>query len=877
MPFRRTGALAALVPFVLLAATAVPARSQNGQTAGIFVDRANKPHNWSVNAGHTLLWENQPYVPVGGLFSPRYLALGATEENWQKDVAGLEVLKAKGVQDVIIDPVISPVDIPAAAWQRVVDYLDGNGFRYGISFGAGVNTPLSGTVVKPTNYRIEDVRENVDLSWSVADSDTARYVLVDGTDGTNILSEGTLRVRNNSATLPGNARIPQGTVAILYPHKALKVGRNGSLPDVWAGYDRYRDKLVALFTQVKFGSGLRFFLDPLVHPISLQGEVESLIPDSPAFRLEWEAYLASRYPTVEDIMNAWGISEREGIDVRQASRMIPLASNGRGVPFFLDTTTGKRYETRGGDARFWSDLSDCRTGSLTYYLNAITGVLKREVADVPIVFTRTHHHRIFANQDRNNGFDGLGIAAYARGSAIVSGGAGSVIMQAQEAKRPVWCVVTETQDTSSTTKSQLGYPSQQTLFYDLDWLRGIGAKGFFVNGFQVLPEEPYQNFQLLKAPEQIGWLKAYADRMKTVLSPGDGRGSSILPFPTAAAGVVRPGPIPGSSVYWAESLAPGKLLNFGTSYQGYIISLPEGETTVLWSLSGPRQTRLRVGDTKRVEISTPDGVPVKFKADAKKHMVTLEMGDTPLIIKGNESENTYPMEAVEDVILLLKALVAQATDLKLPEAQEFKFKLDRAETNYKLKSERIAFLQAAEAVNGILQVLQPYTWLEAERAGIHTFSEAPGAPAASGEAFLALNTDARPGNSGYGAEYKFNAPSNDTYTLWIACTPPGPNTSPFVWLIDNGQARSSAEATTAGSPYMSNQFVWMNLGRVQLDKGPHTLTLRVVEQAQAGRYALALDALMFTRGIFSPNGIARPTIMTLAEMQAIVKAAAKKK
>jgi hypothetical protein len=872
MPFRRIGALAALV---LLASTAVPARSQGTQTAGTFVDRANKPHNWSVNTGHTLVWENQPYVPVGGLFSPRFLALGATEENWQKDVAGLEVLKTKGVQDLIVDPVISPVDIPAAAWQRVIDYLDGNGFRYGISFGAGVNTPLSGTVIKPTSYRIEDVRENIDLSWSVADSDTARFVLVDGTDGTNILNQGTLRVRNSSATLAGSPRIPQGTVAILYPHKSLKAGRNGSLPDIWAGYDRYRDRLVTLFSQVKFGPGLRFFLDPLVHPISLQGEVENLVPDSPSFRLEWEAYLASRYPTIDDIMNAWGISEREGMDIKQASRLIPLAANGRGVPFFLDTATGKRYETRGGDIRFWSDLNDCRTSSLTYYLNAITGVLKREIADVPVVFTRTHHHRIFANQDRNNGFDGLGIAAYARGSAIVSGGAGSVIMQAKEAKRNVWCLVTETQDTSSTTKAQLGYPSQQTLFYDLDWLRGIGAKGFFVNGFQVLPEEAYQNFQLLRAPEQIGWLKAYADRMKVVVTPVGS--SSILPYPTAAAGVVRPGPITGSSLYWAESLAPGKLLNFGTSYQGYIISLPEGDTTVLWSLSGSRQTRLMVGDPRKVVITTPDGVPVKFKADNKKRMVTLEMGDTPLIIKGNESENTYPMEAVEDAILMLKALVAQATEQKLPEAQDFKFRLDRAETNYKLKSQRMAFLQAAEAVNGILQVLQPYTWLEAERAAIHTFSEAPGNPAASGEGYLALNTDARPGNSGYGAEYRFNVPSNDTYSLWIACTPPGPNTSPFVWLIDNGQARSSADAAPAGAPYMNNQFVWMNLGRVQLDKGPHTLTLRVVEQAQAGRYALALDSILLTRGVFTPNGIIRPTIMTHAEMQAIVKAASKKK
>src|SRR5438477_2417220 len=122
-------------------------------SSGVYTDRDGQQHPWSITAGHTLEWQRQPYIPVGGTFCPRYLAEGATEDNWKKDVQGLEQLKAHGAQDVLINPVVSAVEVSPEAWQRVVDYLEAHDFRYGIAFGAGITNPLTGVVVKPTAYR----------------------------------------------------------------------------------------------------------------------------------------------------------------------------------------------------------------------------------------------------------------------------------------------------------------------------------------------------------------------------------------------------------------------------------------------------------------------------------------------------------------------------------------------------------------------------------------------------------------------------------------------------------------------------------------------------------------------------------------------------
>src|SRR5437773_2634377 len=102
----RFGALALLC-------LAIPAFAQRTLTHGVFTDRDGKPHVWQITPTHALQWDNQSYIPAGGTFAPRYFADGQTDENWAKDVQALDTVKAKGGKDILIDPVVSAIDVPA--------------------------------------------------------------------------------------------------------------------------------------------------------------------------------------------------------------------------------------------------------------------------------------------------------------------------------------------------------------------------------------------------------------------------------------------------------------------------------------------------------------------------------------------------------------------------------------------------------------------------------------------------------------------------------------------------------------------------------------------------------------------------------------------
>src|SRR5205085_7178710 len=197
--------------------------------------------------------------------------------------------------------------------------------------------------------------------------------------------------------------------------------------------------------------------------------------------------------------------------------------------------------------------------SLVYYMNAMSDVLKREVANVPIVYTYTPSHSMFINPKSGSGFDGIGIAAYGRGSRLVTGGADFAYSQSGDSAKTLWLLVTETLTSPGGEKERIGYSSEQSLLQDLDWLRTIGAKGFFVRGFQVLPESSYPSCQLVKAPDQLDWLNHYSERINreanvAVYQP------RTLPFPENAAGIVTAGPIGNTGITWVPSPAPGRSL-----------------------------------------------------------------------------------------------------------------------------------------------------------------------------------------------------------------------------------------------------------------------------------------------------------------------------
>jgi hypothetical protein len=137
--------------------------------------------------------------------------------------------------------------------------------------------------------------------------------------------------------------------------------------------------------------------------------------------------------------------------------------------------------------------------------------------------------------------------------------------------------------------------------------------------------------------------------------------------------------------------------------------------------------------------------------------------------------------------------------------------------------------------------------------------------AASGGGYLTLNTETESPAQGYTVQIHFIVPEDDQYTIWLSCAVPGPNSSPFAWLVDaSSQVNSSADAIAVGQPYLSDKMGWLKLGRLSLKRGEHTFTLRVAGRAQGtGKFSFAMDCLHVTRYPFTPSGISKPPLVTV--------------
>lgn len=931
-PIRGAGRLFALTCLLAPAlATPLPARAQprpsstspvtlpvppaKPLSAGTFTDSAGGKHSWQINAAHALSWDSAPYLPAGGRFVARSLQTD-TDAAWQEDVQELTTLKAKGVRDLIVWPTRSLPEIPTSALQRLVSYLDANDFRYGLAFGPGLTAPLTGTIVRPAAYRYEDTKDSLTATWQVPNTDRGLFVLTDVTDDNKIAAApAEVPAHDNLISIP--LELPATGiryVALLYPHKALPVQGDGTLPDLWGGFDGYRDRLLATLGQVKFGKGLRFFLDPLARKLGLTGETDFLIPDSEGFRLEWEGFLARRYPNLEEARQAWGLSEGDFNSARDLARLIPLWANGRGVPYLYDPANHKTYRildvTR---SQWWEDFLEGRNESILYTMNATADLLKRQVADVPVVYTWTQTHSIFWNTDKSGGYDGLAITAHLRGATLLAQTVGPALSEAEQAARTMWLLATEAAPVGPTLPARSAgagahaapasldssaHPGAQVvpnglqanaqtaaptvgitntdLEAHLENLRRAGVKGFFAGVFQP---EPGTDAWLIP-PDGLDWLHAAELRLNS--DPDLARyAPRLLFYPQSAPGPARMGFVPGASdVFWLSSFYPGKLQDWWPSYSGYSVLCAPNTLleTVLVSLQGRRVTHLWVAKPKQVHAFTPDGTPVPVKVIGPNTVqVTLDTTPTVLVLEDMrtvpEEDLFIPEEGVEDILQQFTGLFRDATAQKVPGLDTIQPALDRATADLRVQNLSEAYLFSRTGLSDLIAAVKPYIWIEGEQPTVHTFTEIAANPAASEGAYLRLSTSNPPSRFGYGVHYQFDVPSDGHYSIWLAGTVPGPGVSPIKWRINSDPEQDPADLTPRGPLYMGDRMGWILLGTADLKQGAgQHLSIYVTDRAANSQdYVFSIDAVLITQHPFTPNGPLRPPPLDPEDLRRIEK------
>lgn len=830
-----------------LLATAPAFAQLTVRSQGTFTDKNAATHRWYINGAHTLVWDDKPYVPVGGRFVAKSWAATATDADYQADVAALETLAKSGVTDIYVQAASGGLTgVKPANIQRLVDYLDDNGFSYGVSINDGPREPLIGYVVRPGAHRQIVPPGGGELTFTVPNAASGLFFTV-GSTGGEVREFGEARVSGDSLRVAVKDEINPlalgsgtvATVAILVPERIFTTGDNLQMRNLWDGFDPYRDTLITLFAQVKFGKGFRFVCDPLPANLALTDAFGKVIPTSDAFRTEWAAYLGTKYRSLQNVIAAWGIQDPLVTSFDDVARLLPLWYGGKGIAQFHDTVSKKRLRAAWDRSAFWDDLSAFKRESVRGYMNDLAVTLKRTVADVPVVYRNgagAGWNELFDDLPATQGFDGMGIVATGRGSEAAARSGAYTFAQAIAAPKTMWLPALSVAETAPVKP----FADKTSLSGTFDWLREAGAKGFFVN---LSPA----------APEQTDWLKQYATvldstGMRTRLeSVGASQAPDAVFYPRREQTDLVPTVLSTGGGWWLPTNRAGQVYDFGSAGRAYGIEEPNaGFVYYLWNPAGTRKITLNVPKTA-TDGKTANRVAWSANAqgELKKQKLTLTIGAEPVRLL-NYPVIPVPQEAYPEARVETDALAKAAKTAKSVDAG--RYALNATQIYYK-KDNPLPGVQEILALLARMRFeKRNYFWYDVEYAPAHSFDEIGSLPGASGN--RVLRVDERLDNAPAVAQIKLNFGEEAVRDVWLSVSP-----NALISLRLDGRPLMTVATipTTAGGLYANGSLIWTRFGTATIPKGEHILEIRADGSA-------LVDALLLSRDPFNPDGANPPPV-----------------
>jgi hypothetical protein len=838
-----------LIPLLLTSLLCLPLVARAGQVVsrGTFTDKEGKAHEWSVNAAHTLIWDDKPFVPVGGKFQARSWSARATDADFDADVEALKLLKESRVTDIYLQPARGGLgSVPPARVQRLIDYLDKEGFTYGVSINDGPSEVLTGYDVRPGKYWNTVPKDGGIIRFPIDTLIGALYFIVQS-NGQDVLRAGEAAMVAEGARvtvepIPGNFDI------FLVPRKANFTLAAVGIPNLWDGFDAYRDALLVQLRQVKFGKGFRFFVDPLPADMDYTSAFSAFLPVGPGFQTEFADWLARKYKSLDALQTRWQLRERPLKTFNEAAGMVPLWGAGKGVDFLYNPESGLANRVTATYSEYWRDLNEFKTRSVRDYMSDLAVVLKKHVANVPVVYRTDGYSPLFAGLPANRGFDGVGIAAYGRGSDLVTRHAGYAYAQASEAPKTLWLPVVATADAAPTVKNSPGYASRTVLHQDLDNLRQIGARGFYVDS--VRGADPARKFYDLSAqPEQLKWVADYADVLSAAGVGDLDRVPAAFYYPRAVGietASVRP--LTGGG-WWLPSDRPGIPYDFGPSGKAYALSEPDGGVTYyLWNPAGRRTIRLKMPKAS----TAPDARGVVWSPNAngviKKDVLTLTIGPDPIRLE-NYPIIPVPLDAFAELAKETEGLIALLKKQSSMDAGRLDLNLGSLRAQYNADNPILSITELQALRGQARDRLRPYAWQEAENMA-HTFDAVAVRYGASGSRVLMVDPRL-PGAPAAAATFTITARAPGAYNIWVACSP-----DPSLSFRINGRPLldEAISPQKVGASFADGALVWYKFGIATLPAGTHTIEIRASS-------TVLLDAVLIIQGDFIPNGAMQPPVV----------------
>ncbi len=811
---------------VSVANTMVDAQQQPG--AGVYRSADGQEQRWSVQDNGSLRWGGRAYAPSGVYIEAASISPDAPPTAWTQDQQAIDRIAASGVSDVWIVPKAPIANAPAAVVQRLVDYLESRNLNYGLSLGASGMTPAFGYTIQPARNRIAGMRGNMVATFRAPNASSALTVFVDEYDKTPSTPQ-TVTVSDGVGRfgLPGISS--QEGVLLIYPRGVLST-ESGWLPDIWRQHDAWRDKTIAVLRQVKFGPRLRFVADPLGE-WTLPDALSGMWPDSPLFRVAFEAWLTRRYQSIENLMSAWAMTERNLDSYAAAARLMPLWNGAKGLPILWDEQSRVIRHVETARCAYWSDMQEFMHESLQNALNRFSSVLRRSVVDVPVLLSWNRSSRVLVDLRLPVQWDGFIARPTALGVEASGTQMAHCAAQSRENVRPMLLFTALREP----LKGEGAVPGIVTPLARR--LADAGARGIFING--VAADTPLDTALVC---QKAGFTPADVDRPAP----------AMLFYPTEAAALIDRSLLP-SGVWWVPSVRPGAVEDMGANYRGYRIQRSGGLEFVIWGVEGDRRTSFRFAEPRVITARNAAGQEEPMTS--RRNVWTLTIGANPVVLSG--SDGFFPVESATDAVAELARGLKIAQDRRR-EPAGVRFRLQQAQDNLNKGQAFSAYLLATEGLRELLPRVAGFIWREAEDADESNFDEILSLPWASGTRVLSLNNVNDPPARGYYVRYAFEVTTDATYNLWVASRID--NASPWTWSLDDGSPAPPKDGNPIGG--YAGVFGWQRLGSVRMAPGRHTLEIKVTRRVGGVEtpYLQMLDSILITTSNALPMGSRKPGI-----------------
>jgi hypothetical protein len=712
-----------------------------------------------------------------------------------------------GVKDLIIDMSGN------GSWQEALAEAEKAGARYIISVGDKA-AEVPAFVVRPSSCRIDKVPRKADYSVSLPGVKTVFYLLLTTPDYV-VANKGWSDVRGGTARITVNETISGGDFLLLLYPRADSAG----LPDWWEGQDVRRDNVVARLRESGFGAGLRGILNPAGILPGFDYQRGGVVPDSPAFRIEFEDYLQKKYKDVVSLERAWKLTSTDLRDFKTAARFIGLfGSTGRGAGGFLDPQNNAIYGASAAGSSYWRDIQSVLENAASRRTTRFATALK-QIANVPIVFEWNHWSPIYDTSQPAG--DGLGMRAIGVGLSPVETFAANAASTALSWPRARWLIATDV-----SVGNGAPYANEASLRSVISDTHELGAKGWFVRW---------------TGGAEAAWLRAMAEELKK-----DGTAPTRTPtavfYPENAQHPATTMRLP-SGVWWLPTPAAGERLELGPLYEGYRHVAKFADFIALWRTGQPATVKLRMVDPSRAKVTRFDGGFVETKVLRDGIEVTLD--NLPTIIRGTD-EIPIPQDAIDIARADYQSLVSEAKKKKI-DVGDFRFGFEDALRTID-RNPGASFLNMMESLRELQRRVAPYVWVEGEAAVETTIGEIVSQTATSAGAAFEMSTPMKPGPEGYSAGYRMRFETDGQANLWIAARVPDA-VKPYVTLEIAGQKLPLPKDGVSG---YGDGFAWYSVGNVALRNTIYTLTVRISPASPT--YEMAIDAVLATPNIFIPRG-----------------------